>query len=167
MDRYSGGNTVLHAGTFALPAISLGIMSAWCGDVLYYQSNLFEACLLWIVGLLVSYLLIIIHESGHLLAARVAGIQIESITIGHWRKLASFTLGSLKVVLRAAPASGYVIPQPTAKRSSTAGLCLFVLGGVLAEGIVVALAIAMPTPSPIVSFGEVLCLSGRTSFGWG
>lgn len=86
---------MLQAGAFVAPLVPLMIVSALYRDSMLYRSNLLEVALLWFVGFLVSYALIIVHESGHLLAARVFGIEIESVTIGHWKKLLSFKLSGL------------------------------------------------------------------------
>jgi hypothetical protein len=166
MNRYSGGNSVLRAGAFVLPILPLTIMSAMYGDVMLHKPNLEETALLWVIGWMVSYLLIVIHESGHLLAARLVGIEIARVTIGHWRKLASFSVGKTQVFLRAAPSSGYVMPKPVLTRKPTAAIVLFVLGGVLAEGAVVALALARTPPPQIATLGELVVVFVRINVIW-
>jgi hypothetical protein len=140
MNRYSAGHSVLHFGAFIAPILPVTLTSAFYREVMDYQSPPYETALLWLVGLLVSYLLIIIHEAGHLLAARLVGIEIESVTIGHWKRLWAFNLFGLKVTLRVAPASGYVMPKPAYKTAALPASILFLLGGVAMEGLFVALA---------------------------
>ncbi len=118
---------MLHAWTFMAPVLPLTLMSAFYRDVMNYQCPPHETALLWLVGLLVSYALIIIHEAGHLLAARLVGIEIESVTIGHWRKLVTFNIRTLKVTLRAAPASGYVMQKSALKHTSISATVFFLL----------------------------------------
>ena len=155
MNRYSGGNTVLHAGTFFLPMVPLALLSAIYDDT--HNSTLIEVALLWIVGLGISYALIFIHELGHALAARLVGIEITSMVIGHWRKLTSFRLGGMTVVIRAAPSSGYVAPKASPKLLSIPRGIVFLLAGVMAEACVVLFMwFGTDAPEDIASLDDLL-----------
>src|SRR5206468_9948963 len=55
-------------------------------------------------------LLIVVHEAGHLLAARLVGIPIASFSVGLGPKLWSRRWGRVEYVLRALPLCGFVVP---------------------------------------------------------
>jgi len=55
-------------------------------------------------------LLIVVHEAGHLLAARLVGIPIASFSVGLGPKLWSRRWGRVEYVLRALPLGGFVVP---------------------------------------------------------
>lgn len=165
MNRYSGGPQVLYAGTYLAPLIPLAIVTA-AYDPMSYRATLVDLVVLWLLGLALSYAMIAIHEAGHCLGARVAGIAIANVTIGHWRKLVTFRLGTMTVTLRAAPASGYVMPKNAPKNFSTPRMILFLLGGVVAEGGCVAWVWAMESPPGIASLGDLVLVFFRISVLW-
>ncbi len=90
--------------------------------------------------------LLVVHELGHAIAARLVGWRVSEIVIGFGRELARFQLGSTLVRVKAAPVEGYVLPSPIRLRSprlesafiysAGPGAELFVLLGlyVLADG---------------------------------
>ena len=90
--------------------------------------------------------LIILHEAGHLLAAKWAGIPVARFSVGFGRKLWGFKTGGTEYWLSAVPFGGYVLPDmadlnafevlPLRKR------LLFAIGGPLANivGAVVCLS---------------------------
>lgn len=55
-------------------------------------------------------LLILIHETGHLIAGRWMGIPIAEFSIGFGPKLRSWRRGQTDYVLRALPLGGFVLP---------------------------------------------------------
>lgn len=61
--------------------------------------------------------LLVIHELGHAIAARLVGWRVSEIVIGFGRELTRFQLGSTLVRLKAAPVEGYVLPSPNRLRS--------------------------------------------------
>lgn len=89
-----------------------------------------------IVFALIS-LLILIHELGHLIAAKLSNIPVERFSIGFGPKLWSLTKGQTEYLLSAFPIGGYVLPKieneedffliPTRRR------IVFALGGPLAN----------------------------------
>lgn len=107
MNRYSGGPNVVDFGAFFAPFAPLLII-AILYDKTVYPISLFEMPTLWALGLLISFALIVVHEGAHWIVGKLFGIEITSVTIGHWRKLFSFTLGGVPVTFRAAPSSGFV-----------------------------------------------------------
>jgi regulator of sigma E protease len=55
-------------------------------------------------------LLILIHEAGHLIAGRLAGIPIAEFAVGFGPKLWSWRRGETEYSLRALPLGGFVLP---------------------------------------------------------
>jgi regulator of sigma E protease len=64
----------------------------------------------FIVFTLISFL-ILIHELGHLIAAKLSNIPIERFSIGFGPKLWSLTKGQTEYRLSAFPIGGYVLPK--------------------------------------------------------
>lgn len=89
-----------------------------------------------IVFALISFL-ILIHELGHLIAAKLSNIPIERFSVGFGPKLWAFSKGQTEYRLSAIPIGGYVLPKiededdffliPARKR------IVFALGGPLAN----------------------------------
>jgi hypothetical protein len=122
-----------------------------------------EFALLWVVGLLVSYLLIASHEAGHVLFARMFRLPIESVTIGRWFKIGTFSLRGTPVTLRACPSRGSVRIPSGMHRVSPFGHTLFLSGGVLANAILVALLFVIPTPASMESRVDLIFTFSRVS----
>lgn len=62
----------------------------------------------WLAGLLILPTLLLLHELGHYLAARRAGIDVEEFAVGFGPQLAAFRAGSTQWTVRATPLGGYV-----------------------------------------------------------
>jgi len=62
------------------------------------------------VFILISFL-ILIHEMGHLIAAKLLGIPIERFSVGFGPKLWSYGKGQTEYRLSAFPIGGYVLPK--------------------------------------------------------
>jgi membrane-associated protease RseP (regulator of RpoE activity) len=77
-------------------------------------------------------LAMIIHELGHLLAARACRIAASEVGLGMGPKLAGFRLGSVQFNLRAIPIGSFVMLDGTAlKERSVRAQLLVHLGGVI------------------------------------
>lgn len=155
MERYSNANHLLNISAFGgpiLPFMLLGYFYPRSAPLVNSPSFL----LLWVVGLVVGYLMIAVHELGHAFAGRLMGIEIKAITIGHWRKLFTFRLRSTQVTVRAAPSSGYVSAKPTLKLYSGPRATVFLLAGVAAELGLVALVAWIPPVGWIESLWDVV-----------
>ncbi|MBW2185169.1 MAG: RIP metalloprotease RseP [Deltaproteobacteria bacterium] len=61
-----------------------------------------------IKGIIVIGLLILIHELGHFIAARIFGVRVLQFAIGFGPKLVCKTIGETQYVIRALPIGGYV-----------------------------------------------------------
>lgn len=151
---------MVRTGTYAVPILPLFLVSAFYAGAPYHVGPL-EVIALWIAGLAISYLLIAFHEAGHAIAARLLGIEIDTVTIGHWRKLLAFSLARVKIVVRAAPASGYVAIKPDFKRHPFWRNAIFLLAGVVAEGAVVGAVALTSCPATLLSFGDLLWAFAR------
>ena len=57
-------------------------------------------------------LLIVIHELGHLIAARLGGIPVAGFSVGFGPKLWARRWGQVEYALRALPLGGFVAPEP-------------------------------------------------------
>lgn len=61
-----------------------------------------------IYGIIALSLLILVHEFGHFLVARLANVKVLSFSLGFGKKLLSFTRGETEYALSAVPLGGYV-----------------------------------------------------------
>ena len=61
-----------------------------------------------IKGIVVLSLLVLVHELGHFIAARVFGVKVLQFAIGFGPKVICKTVGDTQYVLRALPVGGYV-----------------------------------------------------------
>jgi membrane-associated protease RseP (regulator of RpoE activity) len=74
----------------------------------------------------------IVHELGHLLAARTCGIAASELGLGMGPRLAGFRLGSIRFNLRAIPIGSFVMLDGTAlKERSVRAQLLVHLGGII------------------------------------
>ncbi len=61
-----------------------------------------------VYGIIALSLLILVHEVGHLLAARFANVKVLAFSLGFGKKLLSFRKGETEYALSAVPLGGYV-----------------------------------------------------------
>jgi hypothetical protein len=155
MNRYSGRNSVLHAGTFVAPLLPFVIVLAFYPDP-PYSAGLGILIPIWLLGFLISYSLIITHELGHWAAARLVGIEVTDITIGHWRRLVSFSIKGVAVIIRAAPSTGYVTIKPSLRSLSAPRMVVILMAGVFAEGVLITLvSVGLSAPENLNSAGDL------------
>jgi regulator of sigma E protease len=64
----------------------------------------------YVAAALVVGLVIVIHELGHLIAAKLCGIPVERFSIGFGPRIAGFRRGETSYWLAAIPFGGYVLP---------------------------------------------------------
>ncbi len=98
------------------------------------------------VFILINFL-ILVHEFGHLIAAKLSGIPVEQFSIGFGPKLWSFKRGDTEYRISAFPVAGYVLPKmkdlddfyriPSARR------IVFALGGPFANIILALISLAV------------------------
>lgn len=63
--------------------------------------------LMWFIVIVVFSLLVLVHEVGHLVAAKKAGIKVEVFSLGMGRRLFGWTVGSTDYRLSLIPFGGY------------------------------------------------------------
>lgn len=77
-------------------------------------------------------LALIVHELGHLLAARYFGVAASELGLGMGPRLTGFRIGSIRVNLRAIPVGSFVMLDGTALKEKSARAQLMVhLGGII------------------------------------
>lgn len=77
-------------------------------------------------------LAMIVHELGHLLAARSCRVAASELGLGMGPRLVGFRLGSLRFSLRAIPVASFVMLDGTALKERSVRAQLFVhLGGII------------------------------------
>ncbi len=62
----------------------------------------------WIISILVLGVLVLVHELGHFVVARWAGVTVERFAIGFGPKVLGWTRGGTEYCLRLLPLGGYV-----------------------------------------------------------
>lgn len=86
---------------------------------------------------IVICLIILVHEGGHLLGARLASLPVKTVSIGFGPKLAGFTRRGVDYRLSLIPLGGYIEPAVSTEEEFYAiGLgrrMIFTLGGVAAN----------------------------------
>jgi hypothetical protein len=80
----------------------------------------------WFAALTIA---VAVHETGHLLCARIASIPVVVLSVGVGPRLLGGQTDRFRWELRALPLGGFVVPEPVAG-VSVPRLMLFVLGGV-------------------------------------
>jgi tetratricopeptide (TPR) repeat protein len=161
MNRYSAGHNWLYAGAYAGPIVPLWIISTYTDSP--YVATPLNIVLLWVAGFGISYGMIAAHELGHAAAARLVGIEITTINIGHWRRLFAFQWRKVEIVVRAAPSTGYVTLRPSPNLLSAPRMVPMLLAGVATEMGIVAVAALGSFPVAIQSFRDLLEVFCRIS----
>src|SRR5688572_25841503 len=90
----------------------------------------------YLAVIVVLGLLIVVHEFGHLLAAKLCGIPVERFSIGFGPRLTGFKVGETSYWLSAIPIGGYVLPALNEHQFRGLPLykvILFALGGPFAN----------------------------------
>lgn len=101
----------------------------------------------YILVILIISLLILLHETGHFVAAKLCGVRIATFSVGFGKKLWAFTKSGTEYRLSLIPLGGYVLPDiedehaffaiPLHKR------VLFTLGGPLANILLAAVLLSI------------------------
>jgi len=73
--------------------------------------------------------LLVLHEAGHAIVARLLGWQVREIVIGFGRELWRWKIGDTRVVVKLAPVEGYVLPAPhSAQRMRLKSMLIYAAG---------------------------------------
>lgn len=102
--------------------------------------------------------LLVLHELGHAVAARLFGWHVSEIVIGFGRELRRFQVGSTRVRLRALPVEGYVVLSPSSTERARVKQAFIYFAGPLTELLI--LAVLFPIldfrlPAPGDSVGRI------------
>lgn len=74
----------------------------------------------------------LLHELGHLVAARLCRVPASELGLGMGRKLATIRVGNIKVTFRLLPTASFVMLDGTVLKQSSISAQLFVhLGGII------------------------------------
>jgi regulator of sigma E protease len=123
-----------------------------------------------IIAILIFFLLIFVHETGHLLFAKLTGVQVNEFSLGMGPKIAGFRKGETEYVFRALPIGGACVMEGededsenprafTAKPARIKALVLF--GGSLMNILLAFIVVSMI----IFSLGEVLTVLDSVTEG--
>lgn len=85
--------------------------------------------------------MLVVHELGHAVAARLLGWRVREIVIGFGRTLWRWQYGETRIRVKLAPIEGYVLPAPSGRRHARAKSMLIYAAGPGAELAVLALLI--------------------------
>lgn len=161
MSRYSSHKGVFDIGAFIEPLLPLSLAFGLYKDSLRYEVVWSTIPLLWFLGLAINYALIVVHELGHVFVARLLGWTVESVTIGQWHRLFSFSVGPATVTVRSAPSPGFVQTTPAAHENSVYKAGAFLLAGSLAEVGAGVSMFLLDRPPLIETPGELLLSYSR------
>lgn len=82
--------------------------------------------------------MLLVHELGHALAAKLLGWRVREIVIGFGRDLWQFEIGDTRVKIKLLPVEGYVLPAPNTPDSLRLKSMLIYAAGPGAELIILA-----------------------------
>ena len=77
-----------------------------------------NAFLLVLIGILLFLLLILFHEFGHFICAKMSGVKVNEFAIGMGPKLFKFQKGETLYTLRALPIGGFCAMEGEDEESS-------------------------------------------------
>jgi hypothetical protein len=119
----------------------LAVLSAFFALFLLVElAREFEVAKLSAPFFLLSWVvLLVLHEFGHALAARLLGWRVERISIGTGRVRMERVVLGMPVEFRTMPLSGFVLPRPRDLRTPRLKECLVYAAGPGAELLAVAL----------------------------
>ena len=117
-------------------------------------------------------LIILVHEGGHLLAARLASIPVRTFSIGFGPRVVGFTRKGVDYRLSLIPLGGYIEPAVSTEEELYAiPLCrrvIFTLGGVAANIVfaILMLFIYRMLTQDHLSIVSALLLAGKNAFSF-
>ncbi len=114
-----------------------------------------------LAGLLITlfwFPLLVLHETGHALAAALLGWHVGLVVIGMGRNLTSFRVGRTLVIVRLIPAEGFVRPVPRNLNSPQLKSALTYLAGPGIELLLLGVICAIVGPDTLLSRAESMGL---------
>jgi len=124
-----------------------------------------------IIGILLLAAVIIIHELGHLVAAKKLGIPVLEFSIGFWKKVAGVKIKDTEINLRILPLGGFVRPDKEALAAAPAWKRVLILLAGPAINLVAAVAVlaisifcVYASQVPLVKLPQLLLISIQQGF---
>ncbi len=107
----------------------------------------------WLVAVALSPLITLLHETGHLLVARMAGFSVRSISLGSGRVLLNRRLGSMRLIVHAMPVGGLTHYDPKDSPTVARREALVCAAGPVTDLVVAAGALALATHGHPLAIG--------------
>ena len=108
--------------------------------------------------------LLVIHEAGHAITARLCGWEVERMVIGYGRTRRTWVVGGVPVLFKTLPLSGYVLPRPRDLRSPRLKNALIYAGGPAFELLAALLVIGIAGPEILFQSSSLLPVIAAQSF---
>ncbi len=110
--------------------------------------------------LVLTIVVVVPHEAGHAIVAKLLGVKVEEFAVGFWKTLYSRKIGGTKFALRAIPLGGFVRldDKSLAARGPFVRLCITLAGpfaSIVFGGIVFALVFVIGMPALTAKIGQV------------
>ena len=118
------------------------LLIAFAGTVAYDLAGRYEPVKWSVPFIVLAWIpLLVVHELGHALMARLVGWRVHKVVIGFGADVWRFRVGATRVVVKRIPAEGFVVPIPNGLRNARLKNALVYSGGALAELAVLALVV--------------------------
>jgi membrane-associated protease RseP (regulator of RpoE activity) len=108
--------------------------------------------------------LLVVHELGHALVARLVGWHVHEIVIGFGPELVRFRALGANATVRLIPVEGYVVPSPDSLRGARGKSALIYFAGPAAELVCALLALFVMGPAAMLSHRDDMEFIAGLSF---
>lgn len=109
--------------------------------------------------------LLVIHEAGHAVVARLCGWEVDRIVLGFGRTRWRLVVAGIPVEIKTLPLSGFVLPRPRDLQSPRLKNALIYAGGPGFELLAALLVIGLTGPSTFFQPSESLPVIAAQAFG--
>lgn len=109
--------------------------------------------------------LLIIHEAGHAVVARLCGWEVDQIVLGFGRTRWRLMVAGIPVEIKTLPLSGFVLPRPRDLQSPRLKNALIYAGGPAFELLAALLIIGLIGPATFFQPSESLPVIAAQAFG--
>ena len=108
--------------------------------------------------------LLVIHEAGHAIVARLCGWEVERVVIGFGRTWLTRVIEGTPVIFKTVPLSGYVVPRPRDLQSPRLKNALIFAAGPAFELIAALIVIGIAGPVAIFQPSNAMPVIAAQSF---